>query len=83
MNEITYEFWFADEEATMNTVLGGDNIVIINKKTSCAYEAGISPQCVPVEEAGGFQEIKQSWLDTKTTLKCNCDVLEYSKDYFD
>jgi hypothetical protein len=80
--EIQYDYWIAKEELARETTFGGKVKNIINKIESCAIMDNIPKQCVPVNEAGGFEELKTAFLQETETMTCNCDIIEYNSKYF-
>lgn len=80
--EIQYEYWIAKDELTRETTFGSKVKNIINKTESCAITDNVPKQCVPVNEAGGFEELRTTFLQETETMNCNCDTIEYDSKYF-
>lgn len=80
--EIQYDYWIAKEELARETTIGGKVKNVINKIESCAIIDNIPKQCVPVNDVGGFEDLKNAFLQETKTMNCNCDIIEYNSKYF-
>ncbi len=80
---VKQELYFAKNEALMKTTYSNVwNKVRIDRQTSCAWDSKIPKQCVDVNEAGGFDEIYQSWVDSGKILG-SCSFIEYNQSIFE
>jgi hypothetical protein len=77
------EYFFVKDMSLMKTSIEGAwNKVKVNKDLSCAWTLNVDKQCVPVAEAGGFNEITQGWKDGISALGGKCDEIDLDKSVF-
>jgi hypothetical protein len=77
------EFYFASDDAIMITTAknGGWEKSEVDRSQSCAWNHEVPKQCVPVEEAGGFDGICGGWLGGALSMG-SCDSLELDASVF-